>query len=107
MQLLSLRPCVMFSTTTCPFCEKTKKVLSGMGVMYTIIDFDEDEEGPALRAELAEVIGRTSVPAVFAGGEFLGGCNDGGLGGVVTLHEKGELAPLLIKAGALSPTQRI
>ena len=42
--------------------------------------------------------GRTSVPAVFVGGEFVGGCNDGGLGGVVPLEQRGQLRPLLQKA---------
>lgn len=61
----------------------------------------------AIRTELAGIIGRTSVPAVFIGGQFVGGANDGGLGGVLTLHGKGELAPLLMKSGSLVPTQRI
>ena len=65
------------------------------------------EDGPAIRVELEGIIGRSSVPAVFIGGEFVGGANDGGLGGVLTLHAKDELAPLLIKSGSLSPTQRI
>ena len=30
------------------------------------------------------------MPAVFAGGEFIGGCNDGGMGGVVTLDKQGK-----------------
>ena len=53
--------------------------------------------GYALRAELAELTGRTSVPAVFIGGEFVGGCNDGGLGGVMTLDRAGKLQPMLTK----------
>ena len=61
----------------------------------------------AMKAELAEIIGRTSLPAVFAGGKFLGGCNDGGLGGVATLNKSGQLSSLLQQAGALVPTQRI
>lgn len=49
------------------------------------------KEGYALRYELAKMTGRTSVPAVFVGGEFVGGCNDGGLGGVMTLESQGKL----------------
>ena len=45
--------------------------------------------------------GRTSVPAIFVGGEFVGGCNDGGLGGVVTLQNSGKLLPMLTTAGSL------
>lgn len=61
---------------------------------------NEVADGYALRAELAELTGRTSVPAVFICGEFVGGCNDGGLGGVMTLDRRGELQPMLAKAAA-------
>ena len=57
--------------------------------------------GYALRAELAEATGRTSVPALYVGGSFVGGCNDGGLGGVMTLDRNGGLRPLLASAGCL------
>ena len=62
---------------------------------------NEIDGGYALRAELADRMGRTSVPAVYIGGEFVGGCNDGGLGGVLTLDRAGSLQPMLSKAGAL------
>ena len=51
--------------------------------------------------ELAEKTGRTSVPALYVGGEFVGGCNDGGMGGVMTLDREGRLKPLFSAAGAL------
>ena len=34
-------------------------------------------------------------------GKFIGGCNDGGLGGVVPLSKSGELSALLLAAGAI------
>ena len=57
--------------------------------------------GAAIRAMLGRRTGRTSMPSVWVGGEFVGGCNDGGLGGVITLDDKGTLNPMLKKAGAL------
>jgi len=60
-----------------------------------------DAELATIRAELAEKTGRTSVPALFVGGEFLGGCNDGGKGGVMTLDRAGTLKSLLASAGAV------
>ena len=87
---------------------KAKAVLDNLNAMYTCIDCDEDEDGMAYKAELATITGGSvSVPAVFVGGEFIGGCNDGGLGGVLPLHETGELEERLMKAGSLSATQRI
>ena len=61
----------------------------------------------AIKAELAGITGQTSVPQVFIGGEFIGGCNDGGIGGVMPLKSTGELEQRLIKAGALVPGARI
>lgn len=58
-------------------------------------------DGYALRAELAEKTGRTSVPALYVKGQFVGGCNDGGMGGVLTLDQAGELKPMLEKAGCM------
>lgn len=60
---------------------------------------NEVPDGYALRAELAEATGRTSVPAVFICGEFVGGCNDGGLGGVMTLDRDGRLQEMLANIG--------
>ena len=45
------------------------------------------------------LIGRTSVPAIWIDGKFVGGCNDGP--GVITLDKNGELDGLLNTAGAL------
>jgi len=71
------------------------------GAKYTALELDQIEDGYPLRAELAAKTGRTSVPAVFVGGEFAGGCNDGGMGGVVSLDRQGKLRTLLTEAGAL------
>jgi glutaredoxin 3 len=97
-------PCLVYSTTTCPFCAKAKSALDELGAEYSVIELDElVDHGVAARSELLHVTGRTSVPAVFIGGEFAGGCNDGGLGGVITLQQERRLIPLLERAGALAP----
>ena len=76
-------------------------MLDSLNVEYTVLELNQIEDGYPLRAELAEKTGRTSVPAVFVGGEFVGGCNDGGLGGVMTLQKDGRLVPMLTTAGAI------
>lgn len=43
---------------------------------------------------------RTSVPNIWIAGKNVGGCNDGP--GVMTLHKRGELVPMLKAAGALA-----
>ena len=52
-----------------------------------------------LRKELQARTKQSSVPQVFVKGTFVGGCNDGGLGGVATLQRDGRLVPLLQAAG--------
>ena len=78
-----------------------------MGTVFTEIDFDEEEDGMAMKAELAGITGQTSVPQVFVGGQFIGGCNDGGMGGVVPLKKSGKLEEMLVASGALVKGARI
>ena len=65
-------------------------------------------ELPTIRASAAHVayaidmggcmevmMGKTSVPQVFVKGQFIGGCNDGGLGGTVPLLKSGKLQEML------------
>lgn len=65
------------------------------------MELDTDFDGKAIRAELGDMIGRTSVPAIWIKSEFVGGCNDGPLGGIVTLKDSGRLNGMLESAGAL------
>ena len=93
---------LMLSFVTWPFCIKAKAILDNdVGCKYEVVELDQIEEGKAIRAEMADVIGRTSVPAIWIGGAFIGGCNDGPTGGLVKLNESGELRSLLVSAGAL------
>lgn len=76
--------------------------MDSYGAKYEVVELNEVADGYKLRAELAEKIGRTSVPALFVGGAFVGGCNDGGMGGVLTLDKDGRLKPLLVEAGCVA-----
>ena len=53
------------------------------------------EVADAQKAELKALTGKTSVPQVFVKGQFIGGCNDGGLGGTVPLLKSGKLQEML------------
>lgn len=104
---IKMKPCVMYSQSSCPFCKKAKETIEATGAMFTVVDLDVEDGGMATKAELIGITGQTSVPQVFIGGEFIGGCNDGGIGGVMPLKESGKLEDMLIKAGALVPGARI
>lgn len=114
---ISKEPVLVLVTSTCRFCAKALFVLGEEGVAESqrrVVDLnDEDEAPPLLRAAMKSLIGRTSVPAIWIGGEFVGGCNDGGThgGGLMGLvfEEDGEgdsggtrLRQMLSDAGALS-----
>ena len=90
---------MIFSFSTCPFCKNAKKLLDDMGVAYEAVELNEMEGGMALRAELAKLTGRTSMPNIWIGGKGIGGCNDGP--GLMTLHKNGELKGMLQQAGAI------
>lgn len=99
--LIADEPVLVFSSTTCPYCTMAKEILDSKKAKYTTIEYNEVEDGQGLRAEMGEIVGRSSVPAIFIGGEYIGGCNDGGKGGIVPLENSGELDELLKKVGAI------
>jgi len=94
---------MMFSFSSCPFCLRAKTLLrEEYNVELEVYECDLEPDGKAVRAELGRRTGRTSMPSTWLGPNvLLGGCNDGGLGGVATLHADGSLEGLLAERGAL------
>ena len=95
----------MIHVRYCTFvvAHRAKAVLDAKGAKYTVLELDVDPEGKAIRAEMADVVGRTSVPAIWIGGDFIGGCNDGPseYGGLNTIDESGKLDQMLAAVGAM------
>ena len=74
----------------CGFSAATVEVLSEIGVPYKAVDvLAEGDKREAVKAYTSW----PTIPQVFAGGKFVGGCDI-----VREMHAKGELAPLLRKA---------
>jgi monothiol glutaredoxin len=74
----------------CGFSAATVEVLSEIGVPYKAVDvLAEADKREAVKAYTSW----PTIPQVFAGGKFVGGCDI-----VREMHAKGELAPLLRKA---------
>lgn len=94
-------PVVMLSFTTCPYCIKAKACLDNKRAKYTTLELDQDPDGKAIRAVLGDVVGRTSVPAIWIDGQFVGGCNDGPTGGLLQLDQQGKLDGMLRAVNAL------
>jgi len=99
--LVSENNVLMFSFTTCPFCIKAKATLDEKGAKYTVVELDQVPDGKAIRAEMGDMLGRTSVPAIWIKGTFIGGCNDGPMGGINTLNSSNQLDGMLKAAGAI------
>lgn len=95
-------PVAMYSFTTCPFCRKAKDFLEDQSIPYSSVELDllPGNEGNEIRAELGRVTKRTSVPSIFIGGEYIGGCNDGpGLLPLARENDGEKFNNLLQKAG--------
>ena len=90
----------MYSFTSCPFCKKAKELLDDKGAKYTVYELDERPDGAALRARIGARTGRTSVPAIWVGADYIGGLNDGAPG-LLPLDKVGDLDGRLRAAGAL------
>ncbi len=45
--------------------QAAKSLLNEKGAKYTVVELDKVADGKAIRAELGEIIGRTSVPAIW------------------------------------------
>jgi len=78
---------VMYSTGFCPYCVRARMLLDRKSVIYTDIRVDLE---PALRAEMIQRSGRTSVPQIFIDDFHVGGCDD-----MYALEQQGQLDPLL------------
>lgn len=78
----------MYSTPWCPYCNRAKQLLKARGV--TEIDDINVDDAPGERARMIELTGRRTVPQIFVGGTYVGGCDD-----LVALDGRGGLVPLL------------
>jgi cysteine synthase A len=72
---------VMFALEWCEFCWSVRKMFAGYGIRYRSVDLDsvefqQDDRGGKIRAALHARTGQKTIPQVFVGGEFVGGCTE-------------------------------
>jgi glutaredoxin 3 len=78
----------IYTQPWCPFCERAVHVLTTKGVEFREIDAPP---GSDTRREARERSGgRTSVPQIFIGGTYVGGCDE-----LLALDRAGKLNSLL------------
>jgi len=102
---IAAHPCVMYTWEASPSCKQAVQALDKMGATVHIVRLDNPwSEGNSVRAEVAKMVGRSSVPMIFIGGEYVGGY-DGGVSdeapGIVEMAFAGTLRPKLQTVGAL------
>ncbi|UFH49174.1 glutaredoxin 3 [Pseudomonas sp. KNUC1026] len=78
---------IVYSSDWCPYCMRAKGLLTGKGVEFQEIKVDGK---PAVRAEMANKAGRTSVPQIWIDDQHVGGCDD-----LYALERAGKLDTLL------------
>lgn len=71
----------------CGFSAATIQVFKSLGVPFETIDILQD---PELRQGIKEFSNWPTIPQVYIGGEFIGGCDI-----VMEMHNRGELAPIV------------
>ena len=78
----------MYSTAVCPYCVRAERLLRAKGV--TEIEKIRVDLDTARRVEMMERTGRRTVPQIFIGDTYVGGCDE-----LYALEHEGRLAPLL------------
>lgn len=80
---------MMYSTGSCPFCERAEALLKARGVVHiekVRIDLD-----PVRRDEMTSRTGRRTVPQIFIGETHVGGFDD-----LSALDRAGKLTQLIV-----------
>jgi cysteine synthase A len=75
------KPVVMFALEWCEFCWSVRRMFEAYGIAYHSVDLDSVEYqqgdwGGQIRSALTGATGVATIPQIFVGGEFVGGCTD-------------------------------
>ncbi|HTL47354.1 MAG TPA: glutaredoxin 3 [Verrucomicrobiae bacterium] len=73
----------VYTTQFCPYCSRAKSVLKQKSIAFKEVDLTND---PEQREKISSQTGWTTVPMIFIGEEFIGGCDD-----LVALDRQGKL----------------
>lgn len=96
MRLASQRPVVIFSKSSCCMCHSIKSLFCNYGANPVVHELDQDPKGREIERALVRLGCNPAVPAVFIGGQFVGGVDK-----VLDHQVNGSLKPWLIRVGAI------
>ena len=92
-------PVVMFALEWCEFCWSVRRMFAAYGIPYRSVDLDsvayqKDDWGGQVRAALTARTSVRTIPQIFVGGEFVGGCTE-----TFDAWREGRLQALLERSG--------
>jgi len=92
-------PVVLFALEWCEFCWSVRKMFGACDIPFRSVDLDsveyqQDNRGGQIRAVLAAQTGSKTIPQVFVGGEFIGGCTE-----TFDAYKDGQLQAMLSDHG--------
>ncbi|KAI9635405.1 putative glutathione transferase [Dioszegia hungarica] len=67
---------MVYGKSYCPYCQRAKKLLEGETSEMEYIDLDKRDDGSDIQAYLKQLNGQGTVPHVYIGQEFIGGCSE-------------------------------
>jgi cysteine synthase A len=75
------QPVVMFALEWCEFCWSVRRMLNALKITYRSIDLDsvdyqKNNRGADIRVALRQQLGSPTIPQIFVGGEYIGGCTE-------------------------------
>ncbi len=73
---------LIYTFETCPYCIRAKRLLSKNNIDFEEIDITDNEDK---LIELEKKTGIDTVPQIFVGESFIGGCDD-----LYALYKSGE-----------------
>jgi glutaredoxin 3 len=76
----------IYTTSSCPYCIRAKRLLEARGIPFSEIDVGSDD---ALRADVMQRTGRRTVPQIFIDGRSIGGFDE-----LAAMDSAGELREL-------------
>eukprot|EP01133_Synstelium_polycarpum_P002912 gene2912-3346_t len=89
-QMIASHNLLIFSKTTCPYCNKIKALFTKLGYTPFIVEVDNRDDTAECQAALKAISGSSTVPQLYVNQKFIGGCSD-----ATALNDKGQLVPLL------------
>lgn len=82
-----MKPVKIYIWTYCPYCVRALDLLKKKSVPFETINLDHDQKG---FEDLKKQTGHRTVPQIFIGEKFIGGCDD-----LYQLEKSGSLDTLL------------